>query len=227
MHYRIFGGNLPAVTLTLDAGESIYTQSGGMAWMTDGFSMDTNLKGGLMKGLGRMLTGESPFLVTYTSGRACAQITLASTFPGSILAFELDGTKELICQRSAFLCATSGVALSVAVPRAKAGFFGGEGFFLQRAAGRGTVFLEVDGTAVERELAAGETVRVSTGNIAAYEGTVAYSAEMVRGFQNVVFGGQGLFLSTLTGPGRVYLQTINMHGFVGKILPYLPVQKDS
>ena len=96
MHYRIFGGNLPAVTLTLNAGESIYTQSGGMAWMTDGFTMDTNLKGGLMKGLGRMLTGESPFLVTYTSGRAGAEVTLASTFPGSILAFELDGAKELI-----------------------------------------------------------------------------------------------------------------------------------
>lgn len=224
MQYRIFGDSLPAVEFTFTRGESIFTQSGGMTWMSDGFAMDTNMKGGLMKGLGRMLTGESLFMATYTAERDNVQMTLASTFPGSIKAIELDSTRTLICQKSAFLCATPGVELSMAVTKAKAGLFGGEGFLMQRISGKGVVFLEIDGTVVEKDLAAGEKIKVDTGNVVCMEGTVTYSAEMVKGFKNILFGGEGLFLSSLEGPGKVYLQTINMQGFVGKIMPFIPVK---
>ena len=226
MQYKIFGGNLPAVTITFERGESIYTQSGGMTWMSDGFEMDTNMKGGLMRGLGRMLSGESLFLASYTATVPGAEMTLASTFPGNIIVFELDGTRDIVCQKSAFLCATPGVTLSATATRAKAGFFGGEGFIMQHITGTGLVFLELDGTVVEKVLAPGERLKVDTGNVAAFEGSVTYTVETVRGFKNVLFGGEGLFLSVLQGPGRVYLQTINMPSFVGKILPFLPKKAD-
>ena len=226
MKYQIFGGSLPAVTIYFDAGESIFTQSGGMTWMTDDFTMETNMRGGLGKALGRMFSGESLFMATYTAQRSGAEMTLSSSFPGSIIALELDGSREFICQKSAFLCATPGVSLSVAVNNARAGLFGGEGFIMQRLTGRGLVFLEIDGTVVERELAYGQTLKVDTGNVAAYEGSVQCTAETVKGFKNVLFGGEGLFLTVLRGPGKVWLQTVNIQNFVGKISGYLPRNRD-
>ena len=225
MKYQIFGDNLPAVTITLDQGESIYTQSGGMTWMSEGLRMETNMRGGFMKGLGRMFSGDSLFMATYTAQRPNQEITLASTFPGNIIALEV-GAMQYTCQKSAFLCATPGVELSVAFQKAKAGFFGGEGFILQRLSGQGMVFLELDGTVVEKYLAPGERIKVDTGNVAAFEGTVNMSVETVKGFKNVLFGGEGLFLTTLEGPGRVFLQTINIEGFAQRIIPYLPARGD-
>lgn len=222
MQYEIFGSSLPAVTISLQQGEGIYTQSGGMTWMTDGISMETNMKGGLGKALGRMFTGESMFMATYTAQKPGAQITLASTFPGSIVPLELRGSREFICQKQAFLCATTGVSLSASVQRAKTGFFGGEGFIMQRVGGTGMCFLELDGTVVEKELAAGEVLKVDTGNLAAFESSVDYSVETVKGFKNVLFGGEGLFLTVLRGPGKVYLQTINVQEFASRLIPYLP-----
>lgn len=222
MHYEIFGTTLPAVTITLQQGESIYTQSGGMTWMTDGISMETNMKGGFGKALGRIFTGESLFMATYTAQIPGAQITLASTFPGSIIPIELNGSREFICQKDAFLCATPGVKLSAAVQKAKTGFFGGEGFIMQRIGGTGLCFLEIDGTVVAKDLAPGEILKVDTGNLAAYEASVTYSAETVKGFKNILFGGEGLFLSVLRGPGRVYLQTLSMSEFASKLIPYIP-----
>lgn len=224
MQYQIFGGNLPAVTVRCEAGESLFTQSGGMTWMTDGFRMDTNMKGGFMKGLGRMLSGESLFMATYTAERPASEITFASSFPGTIIALTLDGTQSYICQKSAFLCATAGVELSASVNQVKAGFFGGEGFIMQRISGHGIAFLELDGTVVEKQLQPGEILKVDTGNIAAYSDNVTYSAEMVKGFANILFGGEGLFLSTLRGPGKVYLQTINMPEFASRIIPFIPTK---
>jgi len=226
MLYEIFGNNLPAVTITLQPGESIYTQSGGMTWMTDGIAMDTNMKGGFGKALGRMFSGESLFMASYTSQRPGAQITLASSFPGSIIPLELGGGREFICQKSAFLCATPGVALSATVQKLKAGLFGGEGFIMQRLGGTGLAFLEIDGSVVAKDLAPGETLKVDTGNIAAYEASVSYTAETVKGFKNVLFGGEGLFLSILRGPGRVYLQTVSMPEFASKIIPYIPTSSN-
>jgi len=203
MKYEIWGDNLPAVTIELDAGESIYTQSGGMSWMTDGISMETNARGGIGKALGRLFSGESFFQATYTAQRPGASITLASSFPGHIKVLEVGPGKEFIAQKGAFLCAQPTVDVSVHITRAKAGFFGGEGFILQRFSGYGLVFLELDGSIREINLQPGQTIKVDTGNIAAFESTVEYSAEMVKGFKNILFGGEGLFLSTLRGPGKI------------------------
>ncbi len=227
MQYEIFGNNLPAVTLTLQPGESIYTQSGGMTWMTDGIAMETNMKGGFGKALGRMFSGESLFMATYTSQRPNAQITLASSFPGSIVPLELGNGREFVCQKNSFLCATPGVALSAMVQKLKVGFFGGEGFIMQKLGGTGLAFLEIDGTVVVKDLAPGEVLKVDTGNIAAYEASVSYAAETVKGFKNILFGGEGLFLSILRGPGRVYLQTVSMPEFASKIIPYIPTSSSN
>lgn len=222
MQYDIFGSTLPGVTITLQQGESIYTQSGGMTWMTDGIEMETNMKGGFGKALGRMFSGESLFMATYTAQRPNAQITLASSFPGTILPLQLGGGRDFICQKSAFLCATPGVTLSTAFQRARTGFFGGEGFIMQKIGGTGLCFLEIDGTIVAKDLAPGEIIKVDTGNVAAFESSVSYTAETVKGFKNILFGGEGLFLSVLRGPGRVYLQTVNMGEFASRIIPYIP-----
>jgi uncharacterized protein (TIGR00266 family) len=228
MRYKIEGGQLPVVTIALGRGESVYTQSGGVSWMTDGIAMDTNLKGGLFGSLGRMFTGESLFMATYTAQRDGEQISLASSFPGSIVALEIGPGREYICQKSAFLCATPGVELSMEVVKGlSGGFFGGEGFLLQRLSGSGLAFVEIDGYAVERDLAPGERLKVDTGNVAIYEAGVGYSAEVVRGFKNVLFGGEGLFLTVLQGPGKVWLQTISMPDFAGRLLPFLPASKNN
>jgi uncharacterized protein (TIGR00266 family) len=222
MRYKIFGDKLPGVTIQFDSGESIYTQAGGMTWMTDNFNMETNMKGGLMKGLGRMLSGESLFMATYTANASGAEMTLASSLPGEIIALQLDGTMEYIAQKQAFLCATPGVVLSTHVNKARAGFFGGEGFIMQRLSGHGLVFLEIDGSVVEKELQPGERLKVDTGNLALFESRVQYTAETVKGFANVLFGGEGLFLSVVTGPGKVWLQSINASSFAQRLIPYLP-----
>lgn len=222
MRYKILGDNLPAVTIQFDQGESIYTQSGGMTWMTDNFNMETNMRGGLGKSLGRMFTGKSLFMVTYTALAPNAEMTLASSFPGEIKPIQLDGSMEYIAQKSAFLCATPGVELSTHITRAGAGFFGGEGFILQRLHGHGLAFLELDGHIVERYLQPGERLKVDTGNIAFFEATVKYDIETVKGFKNVLFGGEGLFLSVVEGPGRVWLQTVSASEFAKRLMPFMP-----
>lgn len=222
MDYRIIGDILPVVEVWLQAGESMYTQSGGMAWMSDGFTLESNVKGGLMKGLGRMFSGESLFLATYTANRPDSIIAFASTVPGKILAVDMAAT-SLICQKGAFLCAQPAVEVStVLTKKLSAGFFGGEGFVLQRLGGRGMAFLEVDGDVVERVLAPGEVLKVDTGNVFAFETSVSYEIETVKGVKNVLFGGEGLFLTKLTGPGKVYLQTMNIAEFTGRIAQGLP-----
>jgi uncharacterized protein (TIGR00266 family) len=222
LNYTIFGANLPAVSIRLDPGESIYTQSGGLSWMDNGIKMETNMKGGLMQGLGRMFSGESLFMATFTSMLPNQEIVIASSFPGSIAPIELTG-RPIIAQKSAFLCAQPSVSLSAHIVKGLgAGLFGGEGFILQRLAGLGTALLEIDGSLVERVLAPGETIKVDTGNVAAFEDTVLYQAEMVKGFKNILFGGEGLFLTTLTGPGKVWLQTMTLPGFAKSLMPFLP-----
>jgi uncharacterized protein (TIGR00266 family) len=222
MRYRIFGEKLPGLTLRLDAGESIYTQSGGMSWMSDNFQMDTNVRGGLMKGLGRMLTGESLFMATYTANTNNAEITLTSAMPGEIRALQLDGRKQYIAQKSSFLCAQQGVTLSTFVNKLKTGLFGGEGFLMQRLSGEGMVFLELDGSIVEIDLQPGQRLKVDTGNIAFFESDVKYDVVTVKGFSNILFGGEGLFLSVLEGPGKVWLQSLNTASFAARIMGFMP-----
>jgi uncharacterized protein (TIGR00266 family) len=222
LNYKIFGENLPAVAIKLDQGDSIFTQSGGLSWMDSGIVMTTNMQGGLLKGLGRMVTGESLFMATYTSNLSNQEIVIASTYPGSIAALDISGV-NIIAQKTAFLCAQPSITLSAYVNKSiSSGLFGGEGFLLQRISGAGKVFLEIDGSCVERTLAPGEKIKVDTGNVAAFEESVTYQAEMVKGFKNILFGGEGLFLTTLTGPGKIWLQTMPMPGFAKKLIPYLP-----
>lgn len=223
MKYEIWGDDMPAVTLTLDTNESIYTQSGGMAWMSEGIEMQTNARGGFGRSIGRLFSGESIFMATYTSQCPGASITLASSMPGSIKAFRITPGNELIAQKGSFLCATNGVELSVAwAKRVGAGFFGGEGFILQKLSGDGLAFVEIDGSVREYNLAPGETIKVDTGNVALFESSVSYEIQTVKGFKNVLFGGEGLFLTVLKGPGRVWLQTMTTSEMAKRLAPFMP-----
>ena len=223
MQYEIVGKTVPAVEVTLNRGESMYTQSGGMVWQTQGIDMKTNTKGGLAKGLGRMLAGESLFMATYTSTVDNAKIAFGSTVPGDVIAVNLTGTPGIIAQKRAFLCAQEGVNVSVTfTKRLSAGLFGGEGFILEDIRGNGYAFLEVDGDQVVKQLAPGEVIKVDTGNVVAFDKTVQYEVETVKGLGNIFFGGEGLFLTKLTGPGRVVLQTQNFNDFAGRIISMMP-----
>ncbi len=226
MQYQIWGNTMPALTIRLDAGESIYTQSGGLSWMTEHIEMNTNMRGGFLKGISRMLTGESLFIATYTARMPAQEITFASSLPGEIHGFELYPGYEIIAQKGAFLCAQPGVEVSMTATRAMGGFFGGEGFLLQRFSGSGMVFCEMDGSIRTYDLAPGEMLRVDTGNVAAFEACVQYSAEVVRGFKNVLFGGEGLFLTTLRGPGRVWLQSMTVETLASRIIPFIPTSSN-
>ncbi len=224
MKYRIIGETMPAVEVMFEApGEEMYTQSGGMAWMTEGIEMATNTKGGLMKGIGRMFAGESLFMATYRARQAGAIIAFASTVAGRVLPVDVTSTGGMICQKGAFLCAQSGVNLNITFSKKfSAGLFGGEGFILQDLSGQGMAFLEVDGDMVEKVLQPGEVLKVDTGNVVAFERTVSYEVETVKGFGNIFFGGEGLFLTRLAGPGRVVLQTQNIAEFAGRIARFIP-----
>lgn len=224
MRYQVIGDTMPAVEVTFDQpGESMFTQSGGMAWMSEGISMDSNMRGGLGKSLGRMFTGESVFMATYRAERPGASIAFASTVAGEVLPVDIGACGGLIAQKGAFLCAQNSVELSMAfTKKLSAGLFGGEGFILQDIHGSGMAFLEIDGDKVEKVLAPGEVLKVDTGNVVAFEKTVSYEIETVKGLKNIFFGGEGLFLTKLTGPGRVILQTQNFNEFAGRIISMIP-----
>lgn len=227
MRYEIIGTTMPAVEVTFDtAGEGMYTQSGGMAWMTEGIDMATNAKGGLMKGLGRMFAGESMFMATYRAARPGAMIAFASTVAGQIYPLDVTATGGMICQKGAFLCAQESVNLSITFSKKlSAGLFGGEGFILQELGGSGMAFLEVDGDLIVKDLQPGEVLKVDTGNVVGFSKTVGYEVETVKGLGNIFFGGEGLFLTKLVGPGRVLLQTQNVAEFAGRIARFMPAKQ--
>lgn len=224
MKYAILGDTMPAVEILFDApGETMFTQSGGMAWMSEGIVMDSNMRGGLGKSLGRMFAGESMFMATYRAQQPGAKIAFASTVAGEVLPINVGETGGLICQKGAFLCAQDSVNLSVTFTKKfSAGLFGGEGFILQELSGQGMAFLEIDGDKVEKVLAPGEVIKVDTGNVVAFEKSVSYEIETVKSLKNIFFGGEGLFLTKLVGPGRVILQTQNFNEFAGRIIRMIP-----
>ena len=227
MKYNIFGNAFPAVSIKMDRGESIYTQSGGMSWMTDGIRMDTNTHGGFMRGLGRMFSGDSLFMATYTAERDNQEISISAALPGEVHVIEVGPGKSYIAQKGAFLCAQQSVQLDADLTKKfSSGMFGGEGFVLQRLSGRGVAFLELDGAVCEYTLAPGERLKVDSGNIAYFEEQVGYSVETIKGFKNVLFGGEGLFLTVLEGPGKVWLQTMTAADLATKIVPYIPVSNN-
>jgi len=225
MNYVILGKVVPSVEASLSRGESMFTQSGGMFYQTEGIKMETNTNGGLLKGIGRMFAGESMFMATYTAMQD-AKISFASTVPGSIIPINVSEGRFTI-QKGAFLAAESSVELkTIFNKKMGTGFFGGEGFILQELRGRGTAFLEIDGDAIEMNLAPGEVIKIDTGNLVGFEDSVKYEVEFVKGIGNVLFGGEGLFLTKLTGPGKVVLQTMNMNEFALRVGSYIPTSSN-
>lgn len=223
MEYKVIGKTVPAVEVTLNRGETVFTQRGGMFWMSEGIEMNTNTRGGVLKGLGRMLAGESMFMAHYTSHVDNGKIAFAANVAGSVVPVDVDLIPGLIIQKGAFLCAQDSVQLeTVLTKKASAGFFGGEGFILQQLRGSGMAFLEVDGDLIQKDLAAGEVIKVDTGNVVAFSPSVRYEIETVKGLGNMFLGGEGIFHTKLTGPGRVFLQTMNFAEFCGNIARYIP-----
>ncbi len=227
MNYKIIGQTVPVVEMELNAGESVYTQSGGMAYQTEGIEMKTNTHGGIMKGIGRMFAGESMFLANYSALKDGVTVAFASTVPGNIIPVDLSETPNgLMIQKGSFLCAESNVDLKVAFTKKfSAGLFGGEGFILQKASGNGHIFLEVDGDPIIKELAPGEVLKVDTGNVVAFVPSVSYEIETVKGLSNIFLGGEGLFLTKLVGPGKVILQSQNFNDFIGRLTPFMSSKK--
>jgi len=223
MQYRIEGTVMQMLEVQLNQGEAIYTESGGMAWMSDGIEMSTNTRGGLLSGLGRAMAGESLFMTTYTNTRGQGRIVFTPEAPGKVIALNLNAGQTVICQKDAFMCAQNSVSLEIHFrKRLGAGLFGGEGFILQKVTGPGGVFFEIPGEVVSYNLAAGERLLIDPGHIAMFEPTVDYDITMVRGIRNIFFSGEGLFLATLTGPGRVWLQTMPLSNLAAKIGQYIP-----
>jgi uncharacterized protein (TIGR00266 family) len=224
MEYKIQGTVMQSLDMRLMRGEAIYTESGGMAWMSDGIEMKTSGRGGGIGGmLGRALAGESLFLTTYTAEADGAAITFAPESPGKIMDLKLEAGNSLIVQRDAFMCAEDDVKLEMHFrKKLGAGLFGGEGFILQKLTGPGIAFVEIAGEVIDYNLKPGQRLKVDTGHVAMYEPTVGYDIQMVKGVTNMLFGGEGLFLATLTGPGRVWLQSMPISNLANKIYSYLP-----
>ncbi|MFW5940261.1 MAG: TIGR00266 family protein [Chloroflexota bacterium] len=223
MKHEIHGTTLQTLDLYLSQGEAVYTESGGMAWMTGDVDMETNTRGGLMKGLARSLAGESLFLTTYTCRGSGALITFTPEAPGSIITVELGAGESRICQKDAFMVAESSVELEVHFrKKLGTGLFGGEGFILQKLTGPGTAWVEIAGEVRSYNLKAGQTMRVDPGHIAMYEPSVSYEINRVKGVRNILFGGEGLFLATLTGPGKIWLQSMPLANLASSLARYIP-----
>ena len=222
MKYEIKGEPMPVVIVHLDENESMITEGGSMAWMSPNMQMET-VGGGLGKVFGRLVSGERLFQNIYTARGGEGLIAFASSFPGSVRAVEVTPDRPLIAQKSAFLASTQGVELSVFFQkRLGAGLFGGEGFVMQKISGSGLVFLEFDGSTVEYELGAGQQIIVDTGNLAMMDATCSVDIQSVKGIKNMLLGGEGIFNTVVTGPGKVTLQTMPMSAFAANLIPYLP-----
>ncbi len=218
--YQIFGDDLQLVEIELDPNEGVRAEAGTMTYMEDGIQMQTGADGGLFSGFKRMVTGESFFITTFlNSDSRKRHVAFAAPYPGKIVSFDLDQVNgQVLSQKDTFLCAARGTEIDIAfTKRLGAGFFGGEGFILQRLSGNGMVFVHAGGTIIEKDLAAGETLRVDTGCIVAFATTVDYAIQFVGGFKNALFGGEGLFLAKMTGPGKVYLQSLPFSRLVDRI----------
>lgn len=226
MRYEVKGETLPVVVCYLEDGERMVTERGSMSWMSPNMRMETGTNGGLGKAFGRMFAGEAMFQNIYTAMGGRGMIAFASSFPGKIVPFEIGPGRELVVQKSGFLASEPGVNLSVFFQKKLgAGFFGGEGFIMQRLSGQGVVFLEFDGHVVEYDLQPGQQIVVDTGYLAAMESTCQIDIQTVPGVKNVLFGGEGLFNTVITGPGHVWLQTMPISAVAGQILRYIPSGK--
>ncbi len=222
MQYSISGDNLQMVTLSLAEGEEIAAEAGAMVNMSGNMQMTSTVTGGLFKGLKRMMTGESFFLSHFTPSGSGGQVAFAGNVPGKIVPISLNGN-EFIAQQDAYLCAEMGVDLDIAfTKRIRAGLFGGEGFVMQKLSGHGTAFLHCCGDIIEMTLAPDQVMKVQTGLVVGFDSTVRYDITRAGGISTVLFGGEGLFLTTLQGPGKVVLQSMDVAKLARALSPYLP-----
>ena len=222
MRYRIEGTPLPVVICELNAGEQMITERGSMSWMSPNMKMETTSNGGIGKVFGRMFSGEAMFQNRYTAMGGPGMIAFASSFPGTILAVEITPDRPLIVQKSAFLASTTGVELSVFFQKKlSAGFFGGEGFIMQKLTGHGVAFLEIDGYTVEYDLAPGERLIVDTGYLATMDASCSMDIQSVPGDKNMLFGGEGIFNTVIIGPGKIRLQTMPINSVASSIAPFV------
>ncbi len=223
MRYEILGETLPVVVCQLEGGEKMITEGGGMSWMSPNMLMETTTNGGLGKAFGRMFSGEKMFQNVYTAQGGNGMIAFASSFPGSIKAYEIGPGQEMVFQKSAFLAGEAGIELSVFFNKKfSSGLFGGEGFIMQKISGHGTVFAEFDGHVVEYELQPGQQIVVDTGHLAAMTATCQMEIKSVPGVKNMLFGGEGFFNTVISGPGKVWLQTMPISNVAGILRPYMP-----
>ncbi len=221
LNYKIEGGNLPVVICYPEAGQTLCTQRGAMSWMSPNMTMETRA-GGLKKALGRLFSGDSIFLNEYTPQGGRGMIAFASCFPGTILPFHLTPGNGIIVQKSGFLAMEKGLDLSIHFQKKlSTGFFGGEGFIMQRITGSGTAFVEIDGHCQMYELAAGQSILVDTGYLAAMSESCTMEIETVKGAKNMFLGGEGLFHTRITGPGKVYLQSMPVSAVAARLSTYL------
>ena len=226
MRYEIKGGVFPVVICELENGERMITEKGAMSWMTPNMKMETS-GGGLGKMFSKAFSGESMFQNIYTAQGGPGMIAFGSCFPGKILPVQIAPGKELIVQKSAFLASEAGVELSIHFnKKLGAGFFGGEGFIMQRLSGSGMAFLEIDGELVEYDLAPGQQMIIDTGNVAAFDSAVSIDIQQVPGIKNKLLGGEGLFNTTLTGPGKIWLQTMPISNVAASIRPFIPTSSN-
>ncbi|MCJ7788656.1 MAG: TIGR00266 family protein [Candidatus Atribacteria bacterium] len=219
--YKIYGDDMQIVEIELDPGEGIRAEAGAMMYMDEKIEMQTSTGGGLFKGFKRIITGESFFITTFLNqGNGKGHIAFGAPFPGKIIPLEIDKLGgKFLCQKDSFLCAARGIEIEVAfTKKIGAGIFGGEGFILQRLEGDGLAFVHAGGTIIKREMQDGEVLRVDTGCLVAFSSAVDYDIQFVGGFRNALFGGEGIFLAKLTGPGLVYLQSLPFSRLADRII---------
>jgi uncharacterized protein (TIGR00266 family) len=227
MRYQIAGTVMQTVAIDLDPGEIVYSQTNCMCWMNDHVEMNTNTGGGFFAGIGRMLGGGTLFVTDFIA-RGAAHVAFAPRFPGTIMPIQLSAGQTLVCRKETFLCAEKSVTFEIAwQQRIGAGFFGGAGFILQKVTGPGVVFLDLSGEIVERDLAAGERLLVHAGHVGVMDPTIQFDIQLVSGFKNILFGGEGLFLATLTGPGHVALQSMPILNLAEEIARYMPGHQEA
>jgi len=218
--YKLVGDDMQAVFITLDPGETVQAEAGAMMYMENGIEASTELEGGIFGGVKRLVSGESLFIALFTNnGSGRQRVAFAAPYPGKIIPMNLAETGPMLCQRDAYLCSAYGIKIDIAFTRRLgAGFFGGEGFILQKLTGDGYAFIHAGGTVIKHELKAGESVNVDTGCLAALEESVTYDIKMVKGIKTALFGGEGLFYANLTGPGTVYLQTLPFSRMADRVM---------
>ena len=226
MEYIIHGTVMQTLDVQLRKGEAIYTESGGMAWMRGDISMETSTRGGIMAGVGRMLSGESLFMTTYTCQSSEGLVVFTPEVPGKVLAMTLASGQTLICHKDSFMCAQDSVKLEMHFrKKLGAGLFGGEGFILQKITGPGMAFIEIPGEVREYALTAGDEMKVDPGHIAMFEPSVNYDITRVKGLKNIFFSGEGLFLANLKGPGKIWLQSLPLSNLAAKLFRYMPTKR--